>query len=222
MADSIPVVLGRNVRAIREHHGLTMADVAKEVRSYGVKWSTGRLTQVEHGEGAATIQLLLVLALTLSDLTGEKVTPELLLTTDADVQLTPDQELTGQAFTDVFAGRTTTLLAHDIPEGVQQASETVQRVLETNSVLGDILGGDVTFGAIRAANKARTLADERAARKLGLTDTEFLAWSVRLWGKMMSAEVEERAEPGATPQKKGRITRQLMDEMRGAVDRGHD
>lgn len=222
MADSIPVVLGRNVRAIRERHGLTMADVAKEVRSYGVKWSTGRLTQVEHGEGAATIQLLLVLALTLSDLTEEEVTPERLLTTDNDVQLSPDQELTGEAFTDVFAGRTTTLLVHDVPGGVQEASEVVQRVIDTNSALGDILGGDVTFGVIREANEARTLADERAARKLGLTDTELLAWSLQLWGKMMSAEVEERAEPGASPQKKGRITRQLMDEMREAVNRGHD
>lgn len=63
------------------------------------------------------------------------------------------------------------------------------------------------------------LADKRNAKKLGLSEPEFCAWSVRLWRHLMSEETERRAPENATAQKKGRITRELMEEMREAVER---
>ena len=58
--------------------------------------------------------------------------------------------------------------------------------------------------------------------KLGMTDAEFLARSVQLWGRVLSAEVDARSDPGDSPQKRGRITRVLLDELREVARRGDD
>lgn len=57
-----------------------------------------------------------------------------------------------------------------------------------------------------------TLADQRAARRRGISLEAFVAQSVRLWGHPMSVERDRRVA-GTTPQHRGRITRQLLSEL---------
>ena len=64
------------------------------------------------------------------------------------------------------------------------------------------------------------LADQRAARKLSITKDEFIDLSLKLWGSLMSERTEELATPADSAQKKGRITRELIEEMRVALEEG--
>lgn len=57
------------------------------------------------------------------------------------------------------------------------------------------------------------LADHRAARRLGMSDSEFRAICDVLWGHPLSIERDRRVPQGATAQKSGRMTRQLMQEV---------
>ena len=63
-------------------------------------------------------------------------------------------------------------------------------------------------------------AEERAAKSLDVELYEVAAASAYLWGKTLSDERDARAGEGASAQKRGRITRQLMDELRTALDGG--
>lgn len=78
----------------------------------------------------------------------------------------------------------------------------------------------VTDDQIWSALEERGFTDERAADRLGIGLDEFRGVCIRRWGHVLTAEVDQRAEPGATAQKRGHITRALVDELREGLDRG--
>lgn len=225
MPDTIPAVVGRNLRSYREHFGLTLAEVSKAARDNGVKWSTGRLTQVEKGEGAATVELLVVLALTLSDLSGFEVSPLDFLATNDPVRIggkaanaadeVPPLDLTAAAFHAILAGEKHEVFPPDMPQEAQEAlhADIVEGVKRSAVEYGT----DVTFEQIEEARKAWSLTDERAARKLGIGPKTFTGQCIRVWGHLLSVEVEARSDPGDSPQKRGRVTRVLLDELRRSI-----
>jgi transcriptional regulator with XRE-family HTH domain len=198
MGDTIPVVLGRNVRRLRTSGGLTLAAVAEEVRSYGVRWSTGRITRIEQGDGSVTVETLIVLSLGLSELLGTAVTPAQLLSSDDPVQLGEGVAVRSDALGEVLAGRKTSLLLDDVEGAVEALAQTTRQVSETRAT-------------VHAG-----LAEERAARKLGWSDEELSQLALSLWGRSLSVEARARAGEGATPQKVGHVTRELMAELKAA------
>lgn len=212
-------VIGGNLRSIRAEYELTMDAVARAVREYGQYWSTGRVSDIESGRGAASLEVLVVLAFALSDLTKKSVGPSDLLRTSAGVELGDGFALTGNAFIEVVQGDRgpNDLDVADVVGAEDEMRALVERGIEA---LGRY-GHGLTVGQIRGARKEWRDADQRAARKLGLTDEEFMGLCLRVFGRLMSAEAEERAGEGATPQKRGRVTRGLLEELRAAND-GND
>jgi transcriptional regulator with XRE-family HTH domain len=65
-------------------------------------------------------------------------------------------------------------------------------------------------------------ADHRMARSLGLDSDEAAIKMATLWGQSFTAERDRRAAAGANPQKRGRISRELKTELKGALNRGDD
>lgn len=60
-------------------------------------------------------------------------------------------------------------------------------------------------------------AEQRAADALVVKMYALTLASVYLWGKSLSDERDARAGADASAQKRGRITRQLMDELKGVL-----
>lgn len=214
--------VGRNVRAIRQDHGLTADQLAHELRTAGLRWNATRVGELERGEKAVGVPELVALALSLSSLTGTEVTPERLVHTAGHVRLTPELAVRGGALADVLAGRRTRLRVSDL----HNARELVD---ETTTALGERAGRTVkTWGTddaeiIRAGQSATPmLADTRAAKRLGLTPERFFTACYRQWGHLLSTEIERRAGPGASAQARGHVTRELVDELREGLSRGHD
>ncbi|WP_098055116.1 hypothetical protein [Kocuria marina] len=199
MVKSLPSVVGSNVRAVRVGCGLTLGEVVEAARAYGVRWSTGRLARIERGDGAVTVETLLVLSLTLSQVAGREVTPGSLLASAVPVEVGEGVAVRAGALVDALEGRKTELVLSDVEGAVEDLAATTDAVMRVG----------------------QRLADERAARKLGWSDDEVLRVSWSLWRRPLSAEAKARAGEDATPQKVGHATRELLEELK-AAGRGDD
>ena len=94
---SLEAVVGENVRRWRLEPGLTLNDVAVELRLLGLPWSTGRLGNIEAGRGTASVQVVLALAMALTDAQRGPgtvlVTPGELVSSDTPVRLSGELSL---------------------------------------------------------------------------------------------------------------------------------
>jgi transcriptional regulator with XRE-family HTH domain len=62
--------------------------------------------------------------------------------------------------------------------------------------------------------------DQRACRRLGVDTATGQAAMRALWGHPLTVERDRRAGPDASAQRRGGITRTLMDELREEINRG--
>lgn len=201
---TIPQVVGTNLRSIRSEYGLTLNDVAKALRTYNLHWSTGRLGDIEAGRGSATVQMVLALSLALSEVCGVPISSLRLLASDAPVLLDGEHlAVKGEVFERLVKGEQSS-----IDFSTDRPGPTEEELLER------------AFPSAYAAKKQEDqlsvdwdLADSRAAKRLGMSDQAFQALCFRTWGHLLSVEVQQRADPDASPQKKGRITRELMKDL---------
>lgn len=65
-----------------------------------------------------------------------------------------------------------------------------------------------------------TLAEKRAADRLGVPVEQLRRLAQDLWGRSIEDESAYRAGPGSSPQARGRVTRVLVAEVRGMMDEG--
>ncbi|WP_141564346.1 hypothetical protein [Mycolicibacterium palauense] len=63
--------------------------------------------------------------------------------------------------------------------------------------------------------------EERAARSLGVDKPALATAMAQLWGRTLSAQRDHLAGPDATPQKRGRVARQLKTDLRRVLDGDH-
>lgn len=227
MPVTVAQVVGANLARIRDKHGLTLEEIARYSHTYGLRWNTARVSRIDRGEGSLNLETALMLSAILSAMTGQPVSVGALLETDEPVTLTPRATLKPNGAQILLSGEGATELDAALEEYgsiVSEQSDEVDEIMGAYAgivvpAVPEVLSPDeAQTYFVEVIN--RTLSDERNARTLDLTDAEFSAWSVRLWGHLMSTETEKRAPEGATAQKKGRITRELMAEMREAVERG--
>lgn len=65
-----------------------------------------------------------------------------------------------------------------------------------------------------------SLAERRAAKRLGMEATQLQRLADRLWGRSMEDESARRAGEGSTSQARGRVTRLLVAEMQQTLEEG--
>lgn len=224
MPVTVAQVVGANLARIRESSGFTLDDVALHARRYRLRWNTARMSRIERGEGSIGLETVLMLSVILADLTGKLVSVSDLLESGESVALAPRATLRPGVAQTLTCGSGDVAADGLIEEEEAIFADQMQNWDEIKDALGRLISRKAEPALFLSALMEMTLSDDRNARKLGLTSAEFSAWSVRLWGHLMSKETEKRAPEGATAQKKGRITRELMAEMREAVERdnGHD
>ncbi|TFC62402.1 hypothetical protein E3O62_03795 [Cryobacterium sp. TMT2-15-1] len=69
-----------------------------------------------------------------------------------------------------------------------------------------------------AKDDAGSLAEERAAKKLGISIAQLRQLALDLWARSREEESSRRAGTDSTPQTRGRATRVLVDEIRGSME----
>lgn len=219
--EAIPAqaVIGENVRRIRTSVGATADDLARTAREqYGLKWSVSRVQELERGKLPVSAGLLFTLADLLAEFVGAPVALDELFSGEGYALLTPklvvDRAAVRRALAEGvdFHGSDFPPLKLD-PIDLSQIPSLIARA-----------GKLYPSGTVPAAQERRALqnqvglAEEHAARRLNLTPDAVAAWAQHLWNRSLTAERDARSLPGASPQSKGRITRDLLTEIRAARD----
>lgn len=219
---SLSEVIGTNARAARDDRGLTLSDVVRELRNLGVTWSPGWLSDIENGRFSPSLKVVCLLALALTEASKDNhVTPLQLLETDTPVELGEQLALTPHGFQRLLSGELDALTVGDVVGGVEELGAIMSASKEKRDEVAagfrrasSASQGEPTRGEVKAAQRAFSLADANAAKKLGVTESTFVGASLALWGRLMSQETDARAPEDATAQKRGHISRGLIAELR--------
>lgn len=167
-----------------------------------------------------TVSTLVALALALGDIRGEPIQLYELVYWDGFVSVSGDLVLSGEALAGFVSGSPVQVLIRDIPGGLDEVREVLGQVKANfDSLRSDInprfvdLDRDLCVRVERRSGEA----EQRAADALVVKMYALTLASVYLWGKSLSDERDARAGACASAQKRGRITRQLMDELKGVL-----
>ncbi len=201
---TVSKVVGENIRHIRKNDlGLTLGELSQRLKILNLKWSTGRISDVESARSTMSLDTLLIFSIALTDLTKNvRVPPSRLLESKTPVEINKGTVITPENWVRV--------LEDGFVDGVITQESTEDAVLSLNR----------WTRSFKSPHDRFSLADQRAARKLGIDEKTLISLSVDLWGQLLSEETEERSPVGAPAQKKGRITRELLKELRDAMQDG--
>ncbi len=198
-------LLQERVRAVRIERGWLQEELALRARAWGLPWTAGTVAQLENGRRVVAVEEFVVLG----RLLGVRL-PEL---------LEPDQPVgIGEGWfkwsviTEALAGR------GDKDTG--QLEDALQAAVERADKLAADLP-DETW-----AHSGR-VAERKAAAKFGVSVQELSIVAGRLWEGGLSAERDRRLEArvhfGTTARSRqahrGRITRQLLEELRPHIEK---
>lgn len=176
------------------------------------------MSAVERGRFAATVETLHIVAGAIGALTGESVTIADLVPDTEYIALTDSLSIRGQDLAAVLRGR-----AVDLPDRAMPSTGELREALQLQQCAGDRPSGPwsaAAFVVLRAID-GLTRADLRVLNAAYPDDLPAgMLAALDLWGRLPADERDARAPDGANPQKLGRITRQLADELVEFANRG--
>lgn len=185
---------------MREQAGVTLDQLATRARERGLKWSTARVIEFEKGKLRLTLPMLLAVAQSMAELTGEEISlADLVPPGSTWIRLTPEWVTERE--------RLWTVLGFD---PVQLGSVVDVSAVDPSSRVQVSLPVD----ALTA-----TLAEQRAAKRIGARPRQVAMWAHLLWGKHLDAVVAERLPEDASPQARGHLTRSLVEQITREIKR---
>lgn len=219
---SFPAVVGRNLRAVRDRHGLTADDVAAAARALGLSWQRSTVASIETARRGLGAEELLLLPVILWRASGEHVELLELLESEGPIELAASSghgstRATTRGLEQVLTGAPIKLgrKSWDLAESGRVLGGFVDRVRELGKVLPKGVEPEEAF---RAAEEGQHEAEQKAARKLGRPAPQVAHAARRRWGRSLTAErdarVEERLEGDVDPASvraiRGHVTRELL------------
>lgn len=224
-------VVGANCKRWRQHLGLTQDKFAEFARMMGLRWTASAVGDFEAGRSNPSLATVIAVAVALQVAFGR---------TEAFLSLAPDDdEFVGVVpLADSAAAPTLADLVRTDADWVDVTGVLVP----PGGDLPDLfLGGIVNYGGPTPDElvelqemvdrgrewraelvKRAGVTEKRLARQLGISVSDVVVRSVRLWGRTFSDERDRRAGTGANQQKKGRIAREMRTELEGHLGDGDD
>lgn len=226
--------VGAFLRDYRKEHGYTLEQIATASQRYGSGWSSGTLSLMERGGSKAdALPNLLILVQTLSDLDGADDFTALTIGSvfshwannyddDIKIDITDTVTVDGDTLGDWLDSGAVNLNAKPVndsvpygddgrPLGPSPHGRQLRRVMELK---------DMDDEAIKRINRQVdsdypfSASEVRAAGRLGITPYTFHELCLVAYGHGMDEENRIRNwQADATPQKRGRVTRQIVAEL---------
>lgn len=200
------------------HKGVTLEDVSKSSSELGANWNIARVSNLENGRTTPTIQTLLTMVYALNNADkGESIRPLDLLEADPESIIQFGEiRLKGELFNQLVGGELYSLRFNDLVDGEEIFDEMISKAMGSLTKYGN----NFKSGDARKARKEYSLADQRAAKKLGLSKSEFIGACLSLWGQLLSQKSEQEAGLESSAQKRGRTTRNLIKELEQFIAEG--
>jgi len=208
-APTLNEVIGQAVRTLRELKWMAQDDLARACRRSGLQWGRSSIAMLEGGRRSCSISELLIVASALDAPLRQIVGGESL----------PDRPDT------VMLNATTAAKLADISESLVGRAAHLERVAvdETGRQSGN---QEASAWTIESGD-----LDQKAARRLGISTERLMSEAESLWGRSLTAERGRRTDgilfsaPDprlALRQFRARTTRDLMKELRAALDRSEE
>ena len=230
------MALNSNISAylegFRKQHHWTYDQIADAARQYGVQWSSATVQSMEHGARLSdSLSNMLILASSLNDLLEKGGQPRSVTLSDL-IHPLPDEVFYNlgraqdtaaadvESVRDAMAGNPVTIttkvfgLASPDTRGPQRALGQPCFKYRRGSD-GDVYRLD--FDVV--SDHAPTIAEKRAAEKLNMHPYDLAAFCAVRFGHTLEEESYVRAGDDSTPQKRGRATRLIIDEIRDTLQR---
>jgi transcriptional regulator with XRE-family HTH domain len=188
-------LVGLRVRELRTAAGVTQDQLARACRRYGIEeYSGSRIGQIESGAVAPTATAMVALALGLGEVLGRQLTLADLIPDVDNVQAGRGLTYTGEELREFLRGA---------PVGPPPAPRFISTVSDPTLAPG--------WGS----------TDDLAVANWGVPPQLVRSVAESLWGagETLTRERDRRAGVGATPQKRGRITRDVIAEAKAEFDR---
>lgn len=223
MSEPKPIaqVVGDNARRIRIAAGLTLDQVAAHAREEGLKWTAGKVGDLEGGRVSPSLPTLFALTIALHLATDQPVTLADLLRTSGFVRINDALAVRGEALTRIVQGESAgSLDLADIFQATEDFATHFRRSAEELSRVPTYPG--LTVEKFLRVGSSSGLTEQRVSKELGITKIHLAAVSAYLWNASFSDERDRRAGPDANPQKRGRASRELKAELRRELGHGDD
>jgi len=208
----LQAAIGANVRRLRGD--ASMAELAVIASKYGEIWDAGSIGKIEAGKYKATIQLLGILSMSLSELNQRNIRISELLQSNRAVSINklvvalPGELLDFLADRSKFVGHTVVAPSTEFERAVEVEFRDHPEPIELEPA--------------SRVYQALTHGDRRIARELSMSSEAFAVWCSLVWERPFTVERDERAGPDASAQKRGRISRELKQELLKYMERyGH-
>lgn len=159
---------------------------------------------------------------------GAPVTLAKLVESDGSLTLTPDgPDPLATVVADVCRGRQWPSEPADLLGADQfELQQVQQRVIESamsKALVDGRIDPNLKSSDLEHMRQRSALAEDRLAQRLGISRDRLAAVSFRAWkGRTFSEERDQRADPQAGQQKRGRISRELRAELEKELANGDD
>jgi len=219
---TVAQVVGRNARRLRGHH--TADELARGAKLMGLKWGTGRISELEAGKVSPTLPTLFVLALVLGEVTGQPVSLADLLHAEDFIRVNEKLVVKTDSFTASVSSKPVDMdeVMPDLMNRVMEAAEKIGAEAAAEMAARPAHLRHLGIVAIVDTFENSGEAEKRIAKGLGIGSDRMVQESTYLWGDSFSAERDRRAGPDANAQKRGRVSRELKAELRESLNRGRD
>jgi len=214
---TVAEIVGRNVRRLRGDR--TADELARAARRQGLKWSSGRVSELEAGKVSPTLPTLFALAAALGDMSDKAVSLAQLVESDGFIRVNDELVVKADTFATAVGSAPVQLTMGDLSGGVARAVDAVRKMTAELSELPDYLR-DMPVTDARETMDNIGEAEARIAKGLGISALRMRWESAYLWRNSFSAERDRRAGPDANAQKRGRVSRELKAELRASISRG--
>jgi transcriptional regulator with XRE-family HTH domain len=196
-------VIGKNAHRLRKAAELTLDQVSIATRKRGLNWSESRVADFESGRVAPNLATLVAFCLALADAGCAEVAFSELLRSETPIQINDSLLLSSELVVNLLTrGQAST--APPSRMRMPGITTSVRYLKET--------------GALAELTEPSGATEERTWKALGISETELAELSATLWSKSFSEERDRRAGPGASPQKRGQVSRELRKELQGAIE----
>lgn len=220
-------VVGERLKALRQQYGDSAEDVASAARDLGLTWRRATVAQIENGERGLSAEELVLLPLILGLACGLPHSWEELIGDGDDVRLGPEVTVARSVVVDVLSGRAGELglgagIDAPLAERERQALKGFKAALPQLRAWWEAAWPGMTFAQGSAAQKdAAREAEQKAARKLGVSPLVLSVAAHRTWGRGLTDERDRRvaeqtsddASARTVQAVRGHVTRRLLDEV---------
>lgn len=194
---SIAALVGENCARLRRAIGITQDQLARYARQVGLRWTASKVGDFEHGRSEPTFATLLGI--------------------NRALQLAFEES----SIADWPSGIG---LLPFIPQDSPSLIKITDTLCLTSSELNKLCHGDFTpyrgprpLKGIEGIRSRSGLTERNLAKRLGISREQFSQASFQLWERTFGEERDQRVAPGSTQQKRGRVSRDMLHELRQAL-----